>query len=81
MPQSRTFYVGLSEYSTGERRRQPSITKAGNSHARRVLVEGAWAYRYPAKVSRHVHCDSKNKRPSRTSVGRPKFACANTTDA
>jgi len=28
--------------------------KRGNSHARRVLVEGAWAYRYPAKVSRHL---------------------------
>jgi len=43
-----------SEHSSGERRRQGSITKAGNSHARRVLVEGAWAYRYPAKVSRHL---------------------------
>jgi transposase len=43
-----------SEYATGERRRQGSITKAGNSHARRVLVDGAWASRYPATVSRHV---------------------------
>jgi transposase len=43
-----------SEYSSAERRRQGSITKAGNTHARRVLVEGAWAYRYPAKVSRHL---------------------------
>ncbi|HEY5868479.1 MAG TPA: IS110 family transposase, partial [Candidatus Tectomicrobia bacterium] len=32
-----------------------SITKTGNSHARRALVEGAWASRYPAKVSRHLH--------------------------
>jgi transposase len=49
-------YLGLipSEYSSGERRRQGSITKAGNAHARRALVEGAWAYRYPAKVSRHL---------------------------
>jgi transposase len=49
-------YLGLipSEYSSGERRRQGAITKAGNTHARRVLVEGAWAYRYPAKVSRHL---------------------------
>jgi transposase len=49
-------FLGLipSEYSTGERRRQGSITKAGNTHARRALVEGAWAYRYPAKVSRHL---------------------------
>jgi transposase len=55
-PRQLMKFLGLipSEYSTGERRRQGSITKAGNSHARRVLVEGAWAYRYPAKVSRHV---------------------------
>ena len=43
-----------SEYSSGEQRRQGAMTKAGNTHARRVLVEGAWAYRYPATVSRHV---------------------------
>jgi transposase len=30
------------------------MTKAGNTHARRALVEGAWAYRYPAKVRRHL---------------------------
>jgi len=28
------------------------MTKTGHTHARRVLVEGAWAYRSPAKVSR-----------------------------
>jgi transposase len=43
----------LSEYSRGERRRQGGITKTGNTYARRALVEGAWAYRYPANVSRH----------------------------
>jgi transposase len=43
-----------SEYSSGDRRRQGGITKAGNTHARRALIEGAWAYRYPAKVSRHL---------------------------
>jgi transposase len=49
-------YLGLtpSEYSSGASRRQGGITKAGNGHARRALVEGAWAYRYPAKVSRHL---------------------------
>jgi len=30
------------------------MTQTGTTHARRVLVAGAWAYRYPAKVSRHV---------------------------
>jgi transposase len=55
-PRQLMSYLGLtpSEYSTGERRRQGGITKAGNTHARRALVEGAWAYRYPAKVSRHL---------------------------
>ena len=43
-----------SEYSSGERRRQGSLTKAGNTHARRAVVEGAWASRDPAKVSRHL---------------------------
>jgi transposase len=56
-------YLGLtpSEYSSGERRRQGSITKAGNTHARRALVEGAWAYRYPAKVSRHLQLRLENQ--------------------
>jgi transposase len=55
-PRQLMSYLGLipSEYSSGERRHQSGITKAGNSHARRVLIEGAWAYRYPAKVSRHL---------------------------
>ena len=37
-------FVGLvpSEHSSGERRRQGSITKVGNSHVRRLLVESAW---------------------------------------
>jgi len=55
-PRQLMSYLGLppSEYSSGERRRQGSITKTGHTHARRALVEGAWAYRYPAKVSRHL---------------------------
>jgi transposase len=55
-PRELMKFLGLipSEYSPGERRRQGSITKAGNTHARRALVEGAWAYRYPAKISRHL---------------------------
>jgi transposase len=55
-PRKLMAYLGLtpSEYSSGDHRRQGGITKAGNRHARRPLVEGAWAYRYPAKVSRHL---------------------------
>jgi transposase len=41
-------YSGLvpSEYSTGERKVHGSITKTGNAHLRRVIVEAAWAYQY-----------------------------------
>ncbi len=43
-----------SAYSSGARRRQGSLTNAGHTHARRALVEGAWASRDPANVSRHL---------------------------
>jgi transposase len=55
-PRQLMAYLGLvpSEDSTGERRRQGSITKAGNSSARRALVEAAWAYQHrPAVSARH----------------------------
>ena len=46
-------YVGLvpGEHSSGPKRRQGSITKAGNSAARRMLVEVAWHYQHSARVS------------------------------
>jgi len=55
-PRQLAAFLGLipSEHSSGERRRQGSITKAGNGHARRALIEGAWAYRFPAKISVHI---------------------------
>ena len=55
-PRALMKFLGLlpSAYSSGERRQQGSMTKAGNTHARKALVEGAWAYRSPAKVSRHL---------------------------
>jgi transposase len=49
-------YLGLvpSEHSSGQTTRRGSITKTGNGHVRRVLVEAAWAYRLPARVSRKL---------------------------
>jgi transposase len=46
-PKQLASFLGLvpSEDSTGERRRQGQITKAGSSHARRLLIEAAWHYR------------------------------------
>lgn len=35
-----------SEHSSGERTRRGGITKTGNTHLRRIVVEAAWAYRY-----------------------------------
>jgi transposase len=45
-------FVGLvpSERSSGSKQRRGSITKTGNSHARRLLVEAAWHYRRPARL-------------------------------
>jgi transposase len=51
-------YLGLvpTESSSGGQRSQGSITKAGNSHARRLLVEAAWhhrrTYRSPSAIMR-----------------------------
>lgn len=47
-PRELMAYLGLvpSEYSSGEAQRRGAITKAGNTHARRVLVEAAWHYRH-----------------------------------
>lgn len=55
-PKQLMSYLGLtpSEYSSGQSRRQGGITKCGNSHARRMLIEAAWSYRYKEKVSRAI---------------------------
>lgn len=52
-PRSLMNFVGLtpSEFSSGARQRQGGITKCGNTHARRILIEAAWAYRFSPKVS------------------------------
>jgi transposase len=52
-PQSLGPFLGLtpSEDSTGEKRRLGAITKTGNAHARRLLVEAAWHQRRPLRAS------------------------------
>lgn len=52
-PRQLMSFLGLvpSERSTGEAVRRAGLTLAGNRRARRVLIEGAWTYRYPARVS------------------------------
>ena len=55
-PRELMSFLGLvpSEHSSGGRRRQGGITKTGNGHVRRVLVESAWSYRFPARQTRHL---------------------------
>jgi transposase len=52
-PRQLMAYLGMTptEDSSGPRRRQGAITKAGNSSARRAFVEAAWAYQHHAAVS------------------------------
>jgi len=55
-PRQFMAYLGLvpSEHSSGNTRRQGGITKAGNGAARRMLIEAAWTYRFPARISRDL---------------------------
>lgn len=47
-------YLGLvpSEHSSGGSIRRGGITKTGNREARRMLIEAAWSYRYPARIAK-----------------------------
>ncbi len=62
-------YLGLvpSEASSGGTVKRGGITKTGNGHVRRVLVESAWTYRFPARKSRRIR--ERNE-------GQPAEVCA-----
>jgi transposase len=51
-PRALMAYLGLvpSEHSSGNTRHQGAITRMGNGHARRILIESAWTYRFAAHV-------------------------------
>lgn len=55
-PRKLMGYLGLvpSEASSGDRVRRGSITKTGNAHARRLLTEAAWHYRFKARIGTHA---------------------------
>ncbi len=55
-PSALMSFVGLvpSEHSSGQRRRQGRITRTGNAHARRTLVESAWHYRRQPRMSKAI---------------------------
>jgi transposase len=55
-PRELMAYVGLvpREFSSGDTQRQGRITKAGNAHVRRILVEAAWHYRHGPGLGRAI---------------------------
>jgi transposase len=55
-PRQLMAFLGLvpSERSTGETVRRAGLTLSGNRRARRALIEGAWTYRHPARVTQHT---------------------------
>ena len=55
-PRQLMAYLGLvpSEHSSGASIKRGGLTKAGNSAARRLLIEASWTYRFPARVSREL---------------------------
>lgn len=65
-PRQLMGYSGLvaREHSSGNRIRRSSITKTGNAHLRRVLVEAAWAYQHRPNVTGFLLRRQKNLVPS-----------------
>ena len=65
-PRQLMAYLGLtpSEHSSGDRRRQGAITKAGNSHCRHVLVQAAWSYRHRPAVSKQLTARQQGQDPA-----------------
>jgi transposase len=63
-------YCGLGprENSSGERHRRGGITKTGNAHLRRVVVEAAWAYRHRPAVGRALRQRQATLSPEVTAV-------------
>ncbi len=64
-PRALMAYLGLvpSEASSGAQTQRGSITKAGNTHARRILVEACWHYRHPPRVGRALAQRSQGQPP------------------
>lgn len=70
-PRELMAYLGLvpGEYSSGEAQRRGAITKAGNTHARRVLVEAAWHDRHRPTLGRGLAARSDGQPPGVSCAG------------
>lgn len=55
-PRQLMAFLGLvpSEHSSGENQRRGRITRAGNGHVRRILIEAAWSYHYQPNMSKAI---------------------------
>jgi len=69
-PRQLMHFLGLtpSEYSSGGSTRRGSITKTGNTHARKALIEAAWHYRWPPQVSRSLRIRQQSQHQSINSI-------------
>jgi len=58
-------FLGLvpSEHSSGQSQQRGRITRTGNSHVRRVLVEAAWSYRYQPRMSKAIKARNEGLAP------------------
>src|SRR3954465_4194276 len=61
-PRQLMAFLGLvpSERSTGDTVRRGGLTLAGNRRVRRALVEGAWSYRHPARITETIRVRLEN---------------------
>lgn len=59
-----------SEFSTGDDRRQGSITKAGNAHMRHALVEASWTYRHAPRLNSKVERRRRGAPPEIVAIAR-----------
>lgn len=59
-------YLGLvpSEHSSGETQKRGRITRTGNGHVRRILVESAWSYRFRPTMSREIRKRNEGVAPA-----------------
>ncbi len=61
-PRQLMTYLGLipSEHTSSNKTRRGGITKTGNGHARRILIESAWCYRHRAYMTEHLKRKAKD---------------------
>ena len=82
-PRELMSYLGLtpSEYSSGQQQHRGHITKTGNRHARRLLIEAAWHYQHrPRQSASGPPSSVRTSHPtSLRAPGRPRCACTTAT--